>query len=186
MKAINIATALVLLFSVFSCKNEEKIQEVTPETTVQKPAVNPNVFSITLKAIVKKDDSFQVYFKDNEQDQFEESKSLYVSFKGSDQIQDIIFNLPEDAFPKYFRLDYGINKEQSEIVIKEFKLQYLDKSLGTKDETFFNYFIPNEQTMKVDKKTLTLTPFVTKDGNYDPMSYTGEGLYKHIQEILLK
>lgn len=185
MKIINVLVVSFLMLTFLACKQEDKKNDETTNV-VQKQAVNPNVFSITLNAIVKKDDSFQVYYKENEQDSFDEKNSLYVTFKGSEQPQDIIFNLPENEFPKYFRLDYGINKEQSPIEIKFFKLSYLGKTVEAKGPLFFNYFIVNEETMSVNQEKAILSPFISKDGNYDPMSYTGEGLYKHIQEILLK
>jgi hypothetical protein len=129
--------ALVLLTSIFSCKNEEK-NNTKPEVAIEKK--NPNVFTVTLNAIVPEDDSFQVYYKNDAESIFDEKNSIFVEFKGSNQPQDIVFNLPEDVLPNYLRLDFGTNKQQKEITVNNFKIEVFGKTFEARGKEFFNYF----------------------------------------------
>lgn len=186
MKLNSIIIGLLFLVTIVSCKNEEK-NETSDSTTVvaEKPELNKNIFTITLNAVVKKNDSFQLYYKNEDAGAFEEKNSFFIEFNGSEQPQDIVFRLPEDEVPNYFRLDFGTNKEQSTIEIKNVRIDYLDKKVEIKGTDFFNYFYANPLTAVIDAKLGTLTPIVGKDGGYDPMTASAEGLKKQI-DILIK
>lgn len=181
MKTNKLFLALLMLSALVSCKKEES-KENTDVTS------NPtkNIFTITLNAVVQKDDSFQVYFKDVDNDQvpFEESKSVYIDVKGSETAQDIVFNLPEDAYPAQIRLDYGINKEQTAIKINSFKINYLDKTLELTPNEFFNHFIFNETTLVKDTINNLIKPIIFDGGGYDPMSYSEKLLNDKLQKII--
>lgn len=172
MKANKILVGLLLSLALVSCKNETKKDDAS-EVATEQSEVKQDVFTITLNAIVKKDDSFQVYYKEVQDDQipFEEKNSMYVDVKGSDQAQDIVFNLPPDVLPNQIRLDYGINKEQPTIKINSLNFKYLGKTVDLNGKDFFKHFIFNNSTVKVDTINSTLTPILDK-GNYDPMSYS--------------
>ncbi len=184
MKIKIILVSVLLSISLLSCKDDVKKQDVVEEP-VEKPTVNKNVLSFTLIATVKKDDVFQIFYKNEEKDAFEEKKSFFVELKGSDAPQEIIFNLPEDEFPNYLRLDFGANKAQDPIAIQGFKMNYFDKSIDVKGKDFFKYFYMNESTEKVDTINAIVTPILTKEGLYDPMFASAEGLRKQI-EFLIK
>lgn len=177
MKTSKILIALLILFSIFSCKNEEK---TTARPEVQIEAKNPNVFTVTLNATVLEDDSFQVYYKNDLELPFQEEKSLFVEFKGSGQPQDIVFNLPEDELPNYLRLDFGTNKKQKEITVNNFKIEVFGKTFEAKGKDFFNYFYTNE-LVKVDKEHSKVTTLTSKEGNYDPIFTSEEGLKNQIK-----
>lgn len=165
----------VLAISIISCKNSN--------TEADNKEEEKNVFSITLNAIVKKDDAFQVFYKENEQQEFTEENSLNVSLKGSENAQDIVFKLPEDVIPNYIRFDYGSNKDQSEIKINNLRLNYNGKSFEIKDVEFINYISLNPATIKYDASKFTITPIVNKDGSIDPMSFSGEAFFKQVQTL---
>lgn len=181
MKTSKFLIALVLLVSIVACKNEDKTNK-DPEVLIEKK--NPNIFTVTLNAIVPEDDSFQVYYKNDAEAVFEEDKSIFIEFKGSNQPQDIVFNLPEDELPNYLRLDFGTNKQQKEIVVNNFKIEVLGKTFEAKGKDFFNYFYTNE-LVKVDKENAKVTPLTSKEGNYDPIFTSEEGLKNQIN-ILVK
>jgi hypothetical protein len=169
--------------TLFSCKNDAK--EESSEAKAATEEVKKNQLIITMNVLVLKDDSFQVYYRDTDsQDPFDEKKSQYAVFKGSPTAQDIVFALPEDELPSYFRFDYGINKEQSEIVINSVKIDYLGKSFVINNNEIANYISFNEGTLKFNKEKGSITPTISKDGNYDPMSFTGVGLHDKIQELI--
>jgi hypothetical protein len=177
-----LATAFLSIF-LFSCKSENKEQDQKDVVTVEKPQINDELFTITINAVVAKDDSFQVYYKDAEKDTFVEEKSLYNVFKGDSEAQDIQFVLPEKAVPNYLRFDFGINKEQSEILINSIKIDYLGQNFTIKNNELDLFISFNDQTLKFNKEKGSITPFVAKDGSYDPMSFTGQTLYEKIQTL---
>ncbi|MBC7523019.1 MAG: hypothetical protein H7239_01050 [Flavobacterium sp.] len=186
MKLKSIIVSLLISIILFSCKNEDKNNSSLPDNngSVEKPLLDKSIFTVTLNAIVQKDDSFQLYYKYNDNEPFDEKKSLFIEFKGSQQPQDIVFRLPKDEIPNFLRLDFGTNKNQDKIEIKSFKMNYLDKKVEIKGTDFFNYFYPNPLTEKTDAKLGTLTPIISKDGGYDPMVASAEGLSKQIQTII--
>ena len=59
-------------------------------------------------------------------------------------------------------------------------MEYKGKTFDTKGSGFFNYFRPDETFVKIDKQGSKVIPFVTKDGNYDPMFFSLESLDKEI------
>ncbi len=183
MKISSIFASLLLTVFLFSCKNETKEQKQEQETVAkeEKNELNEELFTITINAVVKKDDSFQVYYKNEEKDQFVEDKSLYNVFKGSDQAQDIRFALPKGEVPNYLRFDFGINKEQSEIVINSIKLDYLGQNFTINNKELGNFISFNSETLKFNPEKGSIEPFVSKDGVYDPMSFTAQTLYDKIQ-----
>ena len=169
--------------TLFSCKDSD-VKETEPTITTEEPAIDQNIFTVVLTAVVPKDDSFQLFYQDDAAQQFEDKKSLFVEFKGSDQPQDIVFKLPADELPYFLRLDFGVNKEQGPMVIKNFKIQYLGKTFEAHESDFFKYFYSNEQNQKVDTTTATVTPIITQGGSYDPMFASAEGLSKQIDALV--
>lgn len=163
MKSNIIIVALFL--TLISCKDNQKGDVIETKK---------NQYKITLNAIIKKDDTFQIYYKESNDDNapFEEKNSVRVDFKGSEIAQDIIFNLPEDVYPTYLRVDFGSNKDQSEIIVNQFKIDFLDKEFSINGKQFFDYFIAEKAFIKFDKETSKAIPFVTIEGNYDPMFFS--------------
>jgi hypothetical protein len=166
---------------LFSCKNQEGNNV---DSNLEKQKENINIFKITLNATVQENDSFQVYYKNDDQSKFDEAKSIFIEFKGSNQPQDIVFNLPEDELPSFLRLDFGTNKNQKEITVNSFRVDYLGKSFEVKGKDFFNYFYSNE-LVKVDKENSKVTPLTSKEGNYDPIFTSELGLKNQI-DLLVK
>lgn len=179
MKINKYFTVLVILISLVSCKNEEKTNQEA-ELIVEK---KPNVFTVSLNVIVLEDDSFQVYYKNDEESNFEEKNSIFVEFKGGSQPQDIVFNLPQDELPNYLRLDFGTNKQQKEITINSFKIEVYGKTFEVNGKEFFNYFYANE-LVKIDKENSKLTPLTSSEGNYDPIFTSEDGLKNQINLLL--
>ena len=177
-----ILTIFLSMIFLASCKDKDA--QTNTETSTQTEAKVKDNIIITISAIVKKDDNFQIYYKDEETEGFTEEKSFYVELKGSESVQDIVFNLPENEFPNYLRLDFGINKEQAPIEIKNLKLSYFDKTVDIKGEDLFEYFYANDSTLKVDKVKGIITPILAADGGYDPMIASADGLRKQLEQLV--
>ena len=151
MKTKNILVILLLSLSLFSCKNDKKSEDKST------PKIE-NGFNVAFDLIAKKDDNFHIYYTEDNTINFSEEKSLWLPFKGSDAEQEVRFVLPEDVIPTNLRVDfgYGVNKEQSDIVLKKFKMKYFDKTFEVKDSLIFYYFYPNKDNTILDNTHATL------------------------------
>lgn len=179
MKTNKLFLAFLMLTTLVSCKKEESTEK--ENQTVEKIE---NTFIVTLNAIVKKDDSFQLYYKDEDEAPYEENNSMFIEFKGTEEPQDITFKLPQDVLPNFFRLDFGTNKDQEEIVVNSIKISYLDKTIEAKGLDFYKYFVVNEETMVKDTLKPVLKPKITKEGTYDPITYSNLELYNELQKLI--
>lgn len=178
MKTIKYLVCALVITCSLSCKDEKA---VAPEPEKKEL----DVFTFTLNGVVNKDDAFQIFYKEGSDlaSPFEEQYSVFSEFKGSDKPQDIVFKLPEDVFPTQLRFDFGNNKEQSEIVINSFQINYKGKTFEIKGTDFFTFFRPEEAFMKVDKATAKVKPFITEDGTYDPMFFSEANLNNELVKL---
>lgn len=136
-----------------SCKDDKKTTEETPQVEAK-----DNSFKVSFDLIAKKDDNFHLYYTEDGTINFNEKQSIWVPIKGSETEQEVVFKLPEDAAPTHFRVDFGhgVNKEQTEIVLKKFKMNYYDRAFEAKDSLIFNYFYPNKDNTLLDNTHATL------------------------------
>lgn len=159
----------------FSCKDDSKIEE---EVVVQ----NKPVFKIALDLVIKKDDSLQVFYCENGETEINGANTVWSSVKGNNNSQQVIFNLPEDVFPTKLRIDLSKNKDQDEIEIKGFTINYDEKSFSVKDTMFYQYFIPNEQIDWDRKKAIA--KFKSKEGEFfDPQFGSRELMEAELQKF---
>lgn len=152
----------LLLGLLVSCKdnNETKGSVVTEEE--EKP------FTVTVNAVVKKDDTFQFFYNMDGSDNFAPTDAVTLDVKGSDNPQDIVFTFPKDILPSSLRFDLGANEKQDEVKINKFEVNYLEKSIVVKDTLFRYYFYPNE-SIKYDIKTAIAKPNLVPNVGYDPI-----------------
>lgn len=166
MKTNKFLVLLLVAVVAISCKKEEKVVEKVEES-------KPELFSFTLNAIVKSDDDFQIFYKEDNDPStpFQEDNSVWVGVVGSENAQDIVLNLPEGVFPTQIRFDFG-QKKQSEIIINSFNVNFKDQSFTLKGSEFFDYFTADENFVKIDRAASKLVPVEQKEGQYDPMLYS--------------
>jgi len=167
LKTNKILFLLFIALAVTGCKKEQNKPEEVKKT---------EVVTFTLNAIVKADDDFQIFYKEDNgpESTFSEESSVWVGVKGSETAQDIVFAMPEGVFPTQLRLDLG-QKPQTEIVVNNFTAKYMSKSFETKGPLFFEFFTPDENFVKFDKAALKVLPII-KDGKTDPMVYSHSSL----------
>lgn len=159
-----------------SCKKEEEKAAIEPSKQVQ----------VELTATVNKDDSFQLFFKeeDNLQVPYAESNSVWVDVKASDKPQTITFNLPENTLPNYLRLDVGKSDKQESMTISGLNVSYLDKKVNMSSNTFFDtYFIPNKCITIENKGSGLIKLHKDETGIYDPIFNSGENLKFELQKM---
>ena len=103
--------------------------------------------------------------------------------KGSDNPQDVIFKLPENAIPTNIRLDFGNNKEQDIIVVNSMTAKYFDKSFVTQGNVVKNYFYYNDFQLAPDEKTSSVKA-VVKDGAYAPCMWSNEVITTEFEKLV--
>lgn len=179
MKSKSFFLTLLMALFLVSCKgdNQPKTEE-TPKEEVKKFG-----FVITLNAVVPKNDNFELIYRETEQMPYEEATLVSTAVTGSPEPQNIVFGVAESDVPNFIRLDYGTNKEQGEILIKSLTIDYHGKKFVMNGKEFFNYIMINTTNLKADLEKVSLTPFVSADGGYDPMSYSEKPLFEEIQKL---
>jgi len=170
---------LVLSFSLLvSCKDEKaNDNEVTKISKTVK---------VTVSAIVKTDDDFQLFFReeDNISTPFEEVNSVWTKVTASDNPQSIEFILPENVLPNYLRLDVGKNEKQQAITISGMKIEFLDNKFEINPSNFFEtYFVHNSSVEIKDKSTGEVITKKDENGTYDPVFNSGENLKFELQKM---
>lgn len=163
----------ISLFAL-SCKNDkaaESLDVVAPEET------KDNFFRVTLKAIVTKNDDFALYYTEDGSINFFDVKPIWQGVTGSETEQEIVFQLPEGVYPTQLRFDLGLNKEQSDIVIKGVKFSYKGNEFNANGAEFFNYFRADENQCTADPMTGVVKALVVNGERKGP------SLYPH-QDIL--
>jgi len=178
MKA-KLAIGFLSIFLMLSCKKEA---EKTETTDVKTETASP-IFKVTVDVNVKKDDSFHVYYTEDGSIDFTEENSIWAELKGSANDQQVVFNFPENTIPTQLRLDLGTNKDQEQMQIKNFKMEYAGKTFEAKGSEFFKYFVPNELNAKVDKAQGFVTP-VKAEKYYGPSFYPQEALAPEIGKLV--
>ena len=164
-----------MCLSLVSCKND-KVEE-QKEVIVKKPA-----FKVALDLLIKKDDSLQVFYCEYGETEFDGAKTVWSSVKGSEEMQQITFDFPEDVLPTKLRIDISKNKNQDPIQVKSINLNYKDKNFTAKDTMFFQYFIPNDQ-IDWDRKSSTAN-FKPKEGtSFDPQFGSREIMELELQKL---
>ena len=158
---------LVLLLAIIfvSCKNDTK------ENSKQEPTVESqeNTFKVTVSAIAKKDDDFCLLYSEDGTIDFKDG-AVWQHLKGSENEQQVVFNLPKDAYPTQLRVDFGINKEQEDIVLKAIVLEYNGKKKEIHGDELRLLFRPDESKCTFDPLTGIIKAIV-KDGQKQSPSF---------------
>ena len=176
--------SFVVVTTFVSCKNNEASKNEFVSTKDSTEVKQDTVFTITLNATVLKDDSFQVYYKNEDTGKYEEANSLFTEFKGSDKPQDIVFKLPDGVIPNYIRMDFGVNKEQTDVKINNFKMSYFGKEFKTNNASeFFKLILVEPKTATVDVENGIIKPITIGDV-HDPLGTSEKRLYDEIQKIV--
>lgn len=154
-----IFTFLMLsIFILFGCKND-KSNDKSNENEVEKAS---NIFKVTVSVIAKKNDDFCLLYTEDGSIDFKNG-SIWQNVKGSENEQQVEFYLPKDVYPTQFRIDFGLNKEQEDIVLKRIVFEYN----GNKKEVVGNelrlLFRPDESKCTFDGNT-GIIKAITKDG----------------------
>jgi hypothetical protein len=131
---------LFTLLLVFSCKNNDKEVEKIKHNS---PIEMNTYLSVTIKAKIQEDDKFQLFFSEEVTSQYHPEDIVEVYFKGQDKFQDITFNLPERIYPIKTRIDLGVKKNETPIIIEEIVFSTGTNNRIFKGSEISEYFKPN-------------------------------------------
>ncbi|NUY80137.1 hypothetical protein HUK80_04460 [Flavobacterium sp. MAH-1] len=171
--------ALLVLVTLFSCKEEPKSDAVAAPVEEA-----PKDFEVKINVVAKKDDSFHLFYTEDGTINFTEQKSVWVEFKGNEAAQDIVFKLPEDVIPTHMRLDFGVNKQQEDIKMNSFEIDYMNGKIVANGAEFFSYFYPNEKCTKIDAEKSLIIPIKGGDVYTGPMFYPQVVLSEKIEALV--
>ena len=176
---------LITLLSIilFSCSNKQDNGNTSDQNETAVIVDKP--FTVTVNVVAAKDDTFQVYFNEDGLDKYEALDAVTLSFTGSQNAQDLVFNFPEDVSPMALRFDIGANKELKEIVINSFKIEYKQKVIEIKGVDFSKYFSPNPQ-VKFDSANSKANIEIDETVLYDPIFLPTPELKKQIETLYAK
>jgi hypothetical protein len=173
---------VIFLLSAFfvGCKNEKSNN--TNELSVAK---EENNFKVKLTVTVKKDDTFSLFYTEDGSTDFSKIQPIWLNVKGSNSPQDIVFNLPEDVIPSQLRLDFGLSKDQEEMVIDKFGMNYFGKSFEIPGDKFYLYFDPDKSKTIFDKDKRTINAVFNSGVRQFPSFYPNtKPLGEEIQKLV--
>ena len=180
MKLKSLVAAAVVLVLFSACKKENDEGEAKTEPT---EVFEPN-FIIEVEAKVSARDDFAAYYTEDKSSNFDGSKAVWTGIDAGDKFQTIKLNLPQEIVPTNIRLDFGINKDQQNISVKEITMSYQGMSFAIEGNKFFEYFLDTKEFPAVVdpiKGTLEIKYEVGKFKT--PYFYPTEKLLKEIQTI---
>jgi len=171
---------IAIAFLAFSCKQESSNTDKKDAT----PAYADDFFRVSFDVIVKEDDNFQLYYTLDGSINFNEESSVWMPVKGSPNVQEVVFTLPDELIPSLIRIDFGHGKNEnpSDVELKSFKMTYQDKKMAANELEIFNYFTPFEPFTVVEPNT-TILKRGSKTQDVGPVLYPKELITDKINEI---
>jgi hypothetical protein len=148
------AKSILLLFMAVifsSCKNDKTDKDAESKT-----------FKVTVKVIAKNDDDFCLLYTTDGTCNFND-KVVWQHVKGNNDEQEVAFSLPSNIKPTQLRLDFGIKKEQDEIVLKKMTFEYNNKKKEIQGDELRLLFRPDDSKCTFDGTTGVIKA-ITKDG----------------------
>jgi hypothetical protein len=169
-----VATIISLIF--ISCKNDKK-DEVADADVKQN-------FSVDLYVVAPLDDNFSVYYTEDNTISFNGDKAVWRGVKGQPASQQVTLDLKEEIIPTNIRIDFGINKDQGDVVLEKFKLSFYGKSFEAKGSEFFKYFIPNDSVKtEIDPTKGTIKFLKNPKKFFSPFYYPQQAVLDEIKKI---
>jgi hypothetical protein len=158
---------MLLLSSVLlcSCKNDktENNSEGENKVTVD------NIFKVTVTVIAKKNDDFCLLYTEDGSINFTQG-SVWQNVKGNENEQQVVFNLPKEAYPTQLRIDFGMNKEQEDITLKAIVCEYNGNKKEIRGNDLGLLFRPDDSKCTFDSST-GLIKAIVKDGQKQSPSF---------------
>lgn len=157
---------VALAFIMFSCKGEQKQEEVIDKTKTTETKDNKtlkNTMEVTIKGVFEKDDRFQLLYTESKEESYTLNKVIRKKIIGSKNEQKITYTLPKEIFPSKLRLDFGKNREQGTIMINNVLISLEGQNIEISNKEFLSYFRPNTWISRVGVSNESEYKLVVKD-----------------------
>lgn len=167
---IKITIIFVLLAGALTgCRNEVPIDDLE----LVDPKLADEHFRVSMQVIVPKDDTFALYYTFGGTD-FSQQQPLWTPVSGNPEAQEVQFVFPKEVKPGQLRIDFGMNKNQGDIVMKKIVMAYNDKEFSATGQDIFKYFRPDDRKCTVNSGNGTLTGKVINGIKQGPSLYPME------------
>lgn len=157
MKTRFITLILVVVTTFFSCNDKATTNK--EEALIESPK---NQFKVTLKVIAENEDDYCLMYTQDGSTNFKD-EVVWQHAKGSKNEQQVVFVLPEDAYPTQLRFDLGIKKELESIVLKSITCEYNGKKKEIYGSELGLLFTPDASKCTFDVTTGVIKA-IDKDG----------------------
>jgi hypothetical protein len=175
-------TILLLITTIFGCKDEKSVDNLE----IVKPDVIDNSFKVTLDVIVKENDDFSLFYTEDGSTDFTKIEPIWISVKGSESSQKVIYSLPEDVIPTQLRLDFGINKNQKDIVLNNVSMNYKGKTKTIGCPNLVSFFRADDSKCTFDHVTGKIVAKIVDGKIQYPSLYPHETVLQPEIEKLIK
>jgi uncharacterized protein YpmB len=108
-------------------------------------------FSINLEAVIQQTDSIHVFYKKDGTINFNEVESFWTKVGGNKKNQKITLIFPKNTIPNQFRIDFGNNPTQPEIILNKLECVYKNKSFVLKGKEVYQLLRVDENNTILDK-----------------------------------
>jgi len=152
------------------CHAKWREKESSSETKVAE--LQDNLFRVSLDLLIQQDDTLHLYYTEDGTINFKEESSVWLTVKGNPASQKVTFELPKDVYPTQFRMDFGINNKNEEIILNAVTFDYKGNKLMLSDSNIFKYFRPDESVTILD-------PLRRSIKRKDPKQKGGGSLFPH-------
>lgn len=182
MKTKFIAVLVLLTVFISGCKDGKSVDNLE----IKKPEVIDNSFKVILDVIVKENDDFSLFYTEDGSTDFTKIKPIYMSVKGSETSQKVLYSLPEDVIPTQLRLDFGINKNQKDIVLNSVTMDYKGKTRTIGCPELVSFFRADDSKCTFDPITGKIVAKIVDGKRLYPSLYPHETVLQPEIEKLLK
>lgn len=177
-----------MTFFFFSCKEIKNTEEIKNDNYYD-IVVNEDIedvtaeFKVIIDAVVLKNDKFQLYYNNSENNKFSSNGMSECLIRGNTLSQKIIFTIDSDVLPKNLRIDFGINFNQKPIILNTVAIRYENKEFNFDRDKFIQLFKGNRFT-SFNPETGKMTN-IEINKSYDPF-YTSIDLEEIFYELMIR
>lgn len=182
MKTKAILLALISI-AFIACKKTDETKSTIESTEIKEERVVKEFFSIEVTANASKKDDFAVYYTTDNTDNYTPEKAVWRSISGDNKDEILYFDFSQEIIPTNIRFDFGINKEQDSVEIKNIRVSFYENYFDIKGSEFFNYFATNpEFKTEIDPTNGSLK--ILKNGSEykTPFYYPNPGFLAKLKE----
>ncbi|MCB9425824.1 MAG: hypothetical protein H6584_02170 [Flavobacteriales bacterium] len=177
MKKI-IVIALTVL-GVFSCKDKQNEQESSESNLLSEN------FVVEMEIIAQTPDDFAVYYTEDNTNNFSGVDASWKGITGNNTSEKIRIDLNAKVIPTNIRLDFGINPNRKDVVIKNIHFKYYSKEFVIRGADFLNYFIKNDVPTEINTTEGTIKLIKTQEKTDGTYFYPRQELLDQIKSMTL-